>query len=430
MVNGTSTTTAGMSGLCRDCAKLAVPGTHGRCSACGGRRIIRHGEIASLSIAHMDCDAFYASVEKRDDPGLLDRPVIVGGGRRGVVAACCYLARLYGVRSAMPMFKALSACPHAVVVRPDMAKYQAVGRTIRELMFTVTPLVEPIALDEAFMDLGGTEGVNGGSPAATLARLAMRIEQEVGITVSIGLSYNKFLAKVASDLDKPRGFSVVGRADAAAFLARQPVGLIWGVGPSLRRRLAGDGVHMIGDLLPIGEREMAARYGAMGRRLYHFARGEDERKVMPHEDPKSVSAETTFDGDITGADELVRRLWPLCETVARRLKAKDLAAGGVALKLKTVDFRTITRSRRLLDPTQIAEVLLLAARPLVEKAADGTPYRLIGVGADDLVEGKAADPPDLFDERRERRAAVDRAMDDLRARLGPEAIRFGRGLAQ
>jgi DNA polymerase-4 len=297
-------------------------------------------------------------------------------------------------------------------------------------MVTVTPLVEPIALDEAFMDLEGTEVVNGGSPAATLARLAMRIEQEVGITVSIGLSYNKFLAKVASDLDKPRGFSVVGRADAAAFLARQPVGLIWGVGPSLRRRLAGDGVHMIGDLLPIGEREMAARYGAMGRRLYHFARGEDERKVTPHEDPKSVSAETTFDGDITAADELVRRLWPLCETVARRLKAKDLAAGGVALKLKTVDFRTITRSRRLMDPTQIAEVLLLAARPLVEKAADGTPYRLIGVGADDLVEGKAADPPDLFDERRERRAVVDRAMDDLRARLGPEAIRFGRGLPQ
>jgi DNA polymerase-4 len=309
-----------------------------------------------------------------------------------------------------------------------MAKYATVGRAIRAMMLNVTPLVEPIALDEAFMDLSGTEAVNGGTPAATLARLAMRIEREVGITVSIGLSYNKFLAKVASDLDKPRGFSVIGRADAPAFLARQPVGLIWGVGPALRRRLAGDGVHLIGDLLPIGEREMAARYGAMGRRLYHFARGEDERRVTPHDDPKSVSAETTFDGDVAAADELLRRLWPLCETVARRLKAKDLAAGGVVVKLKTADFRTVTRSRRLTDPTQIADVIQEAARPLVERAADGTPYRLIGIGTDQLVEGRAADPPDLFDERRERRVAVDRAVDDLRARLGPDAVRLGRGL--
>jgi DNA polymerase-4 len=415
-------------GLCRDCG-AAVPGDGaGRCAACGGRRVVRHPELGALAIAHMDCDAFYASIEKRDDPTLVDRPVIVGGGRRGVVAACCYLARLYGVRSAMPMFKALRACPHAVVVRPDMAKYATVGRAIRAMMLDVTPLVEPIALDEAFMDLSGTEAVNGGTPAATLARLAMRIEREVGITVSIGLSYNKFLAKVASDLDKPRGYSVVGQADAPAFLARQPVGLIWGVGPALRRRLAGDGVHLIGDLLPIGEREMAARYGAMGRRLFHFARGEDGRRVTPHDDPKSVSAETTFDGDVAAADELVRRLWPLCETVARRLKAKDLAAGGVVVKLKTADFRTVTRSRRLTDPTQIADVILEAARPLVERAADGTPYRLIGVGTDQLVDGLAADPPDLFDERRERRVAVDRAVDDLRARLGAGAVRLGRGL--
>lgn len=415
-------------GLCRDCGAAVSGAAAVRCAACGGRRVARHPELGFLAIAHMDCDAFYASIEKRDDPTLVDRPVIVGGGRRGVVAACCYLARLYGVRSAMPMFKALRACPHAVVVRPDMAKYATVGRTIRAMMLDVTPLVEPIALDEAFMDLGGTEAVNGGSPAATLARLAMRIEREVGITVSIGLSYNKFLAKVASDLDKPRGFSVVGRADAPAFLARQPVGLIWGVGPALRRRLAGDGVHLIGDLLPIGEREMAARYGAMGRRLFHFARGEDERRVTPHDDPKSVSAETTFDGDVASADALLRRLWPLCETVARRLKAKDLAAGGVVVKLKTADFRTVTRSRRLNDPTQIADVIFEAARPLVERAADGTAYRLIGIGAGDLVEGRAADPPDLFDERRERRIAVDRAVDDLRARLGQDAVRLGRGL--
>ena len=173
-------------------------------------RVVRHQELHDLTIAHLDCDALYAAIEKRDRPELRDVPVIVGGRHRGVVAACCYIARTYGVHSAMPMFKALKACPEAAVVKPDMKKYAAAGREVRAMMLSLTPLVEPLSIDEAFMDLAGTESLHGASPATTLAALTRRVEAELAITVSIGLSYNKFLAKIASDLDKPRGFAVIG----------------------------------------------------------------------------------------------------------------------------------------------------------------------------------------------------------------------------
>jgi DNA polymerase-4 len=417
-------------GLCRDCAAIQPPAAGGaaaRCPACGSRRLVRHPELHALAIAHVDCDAFYATVEKRDDPSLADRPVIVGGGRRGVVAACCYVARMYGVRSAMPMFKALRACPHAVVVRPDMAKYQAVGREVRRLMLETTPLVESISIDEAFLDLSGTEALHGGSPARTLALLALRIEERIGITVSVGLGPNKFLAKIASDLDKPRGFAVVGRGEAQSFLAPRPVEAIWGVGPSLRRRLNGDGIYVVGDLLRVPERELTARYGAMGRRLFSFARGIDGRPVEPHGERKSVSAETTFEDDVADPAELARRLRPLCETVARRLKAAGVGGAAVVLKLKTSDFRTVTRAARLARPTQVARVLAEAAAPLIARAADGTAYRLIGIGAAELVPEAEADPPDLFDRDRARAAAAERAVEALRARMGPDAVRVGPG---
>src|SRR5258707_490217 len=217
-----------MSALCRDCGALAAsPADAGRCGACGSPRIVAHAELDALSIAHIDCDAFYATVEKRDRPELAEQPVIVGGRQRGVVLACCYVARLYGVRSAMPMFKALAACPHAVVIRPDMAKYREVGRAVRAEMRRLTPLVEPLSIDEAFLDLSGTESVHGAAPAQLLAALARRVAASLGVTVSIGLSYNKFLAKLASDLDKPRGFAVIGRKEAAEFLADKPVGWLW-----------------------------------------------------------------------------------------------------------------------------------------------------------------------------------------------------------
>jgi DNA polymerase-4 len=400
----------------------------GRCPTCGSPRLVGHAELSRLAIAHLDCDAFYASVEKRDNPAIRDRPVIVGGGRRGVVSAACYVARLYGVRSAMPMFKALAACPEAVVIRPDMEKYVWVGRQVRALMRATTPLVEPLSIDEAFLDLSGTDQVHRGCPARTLALLARRIEQEIGITVSIGLSYNKFLAKVASDLDKPRGFAVIGQAEAVSFLAPRPVGLIWGVGKALQKRLAGDGIATIGQLQGLEEIELVRRYGSIGRRLSRFSRGADDRAVDPDAPTKSVSAETTFETNIAASAALAGVLWPLCEQVAERLKAGGYAGQTVQLKLKTADFRIITRSHRLAAPTQLAEVLYRAALPLLEREADGRWFRLIGVGAADLADPAEADPADLFDPAGRQRAEVERAVDAVRARHGADSIGKGRGL--
>ena len=386
-----------MTSLCRECGTLAAePPAERRCLGCGSPRLVEHPELSELTLAHIDCDAFYATVEKRDHPELLDRPVIVGGGHRGVVLACCYVARLHGIRSAMPMFKALEACPDAVVIRPDMAKYRAVGLQVRSLMESVTPQVQPLSIDEAFLDLAGTERLHGGPAARTLALLAGRVEREAGVTVSIGLSYNKFLAKLASDLDKPRGFAVVGRGEALAFLAPRPVGLLWGVGATLQRRLARDAITTIGDLRERTERELVARYGAIGRRLYRFSRGEDERAVTTDAPTKSVSVETTFDRDLAAPEALAEELEPLARQLAKRLNENALATAGITLKLKTSRFKIITRSRALADPTQRAEVLYRAALSLLREAADGTSYRLIGIGGDRLVDAERADPPDLF----------------------------------
>ena len=398
------------------------------CRDCGSSRLVAHPEVDTLTIAHLDCDAFYASIEKRDDPSLADRPVVVGGRHRGVVAASCYVARTYGVHSAMPMFKALRACPDAVVIRPRMAHYQSVGREVRALFDAVTPLVEPISIDEAFLDLTGTERLHGRLPAQTLAKLAGRIEREIGITVSVGLSYNKFLAKVASNLDKPHGFAVIGRAEAVDFLRRQPVAILWGVGKALQRRLARDGIATIGDLQGIDEPVLVARYGQIGHRLARFSRGRDERAVDPHETAKSISAETTLDADLESAEALRRVLWPLCEKVSTRLKRAGLAGGGVVLKLKTARFRLRTRSRRLADPTQMAETIYEVAGALLARETDGTRFRLIGVGVEHLVPGAEGDPPDPFDPARDRRVKVERTMDELRERFGKAAIAKGRGL--
>ncbi len=413
-----------MTALCRDCAALAAAlPAGGRCAQCGSPRLVAHAELASLSLAHIDCDAFYASVEKRDHPELLDRPVIVGGGTRGVVLACCYVARLSGIRSAMPMFKALKACPDAVVIRPDMAKYRAVGRAVRELMQATTPLVQPLSVDEAFLDLAGTERVHGGPAARTLALLARRIEREIGVTASIGLSYNKFLAKIASDLDKPRGFAVLGRGEAMDFLAPRSVGLIWGVGAALQQKLARDGISTIAELRQRSEHELTARYGAIGRRLARFARGEDDRPVDPDAPMKSISVETTFTRDIARLDGLAEQLQPLCASLALRLERAGRAAAAVTLKLKTGDFRVLSRSRQLADPTQRAETLYRAALPLLRAAADGTAFRLIGIGADRLAEAALADPPDLFAADPGARLAA--GAEAVRRRLGAGAIRRG-----
>jgi DNA polymerase-4 len=392
--------------LCRDCSALTgeFPGGNragaampARCPECGSPRVVTHPELADLALAHLDCDAFYATVEKHRRPELADRPVIVGGGARGVVLACCYVARLYGVRSAMPMFKALASCPDAVVIRPDMAKYREVGRAVRAEMRRLTSLVEPLSIDEAFLDLSGTASVHGVAPAQALAALARRIEAALGITVSIGLSYNKFLAKLASDLDKPRGFAVIGRAEAAGFLADKPVGFLWGVGRAMQLRLAADGILQIGQLRALDRRELAQRYGRLGLRLAELAAGEDSRRVQPGTRTRSISAETTFPRDEADEAVLAQVLRGLCEHLADRLKQAGLGAASVTLKLKTADFRLRTRSRRLAEPTQLAPTLFAAARHLLAGETDGsTRFRLIGIGADALVDAAAADLPLLF----------------------------------
>ncbi len=417
-----------MSTLCRDCLTVTREGKLRRCPACKSPRLIHHDEIDRLSLAHIDCDAFYATVEKRDNPSLMDKPVIVGGGKRGVVSAACYVARTYGVKSAMPMFKALKACPNAVIVRPDMRKYVAVSRQVKQLMLETTPLVEPLSLDEAFLDLSGTERLHKHTPAQTLAALCKRIEDELQITASVGLSFNKFLAKVASDLDKPRGFSVIGRAEAVDFLSSRPVTLLPGVGKASAQSLAREGIVKIGDIRQRNPKELSAHFGAQGLWLWRLANADDTRTVEPRDAAKGISAETTFEHDIAAAEDLQRILWTLCEKVSARAKAADLGGKVVALKLRTADFKIVTRRHTLDRPTQLARRLFEAGCELLVPEARGTRYRLIGIGIADLVDAVHCDEADLFDAKGARRDAAERAMDKVRGKFGSSAIRKGRSL--
>jgi DNA polymerase-4 len=389
---------------------------------------LAHPELDTLSIAHVDCDAFYAAVEKRDNPDLLDKPVIIGGGKRGVALTACYAARINGVRSAMPMFQALKLCPEAVIVKPRMSKYAQVAREVRALMRELTPLVEPLSLDEAYLDLTGTERLHGNAPARTLAGLAGRIEREIGITVSIGLSCNKFLAKLASDLEKPRGFAVIGRAEARSFLRDKPVALIRGAGASLQARLAKDGITRISQLQDASSRELARRYGSTGLWLHRLANAEDIRLVDPAGEPKSISSETTFDHNLKDRKDLERVLWRQCERVAARAKAAGLGGRTVVLKLKTAGFRIRTRSTSLDAPTQLADRIFRVAREALQREADGSSFRLLGVGLTNICNAAKCDPADLVDPSAVKRALTERAIDKVRVRFGDTAVRNGRAL--
>jgi DNA polymerase-4 len=382
--------------LCRDCCELTDVAPEA-CPACGSTRLVTHAEVSELGIAHIDCDAFYASVEKRDRPELAHEPVIIGhAGGRGVVLTACYVARRFGARSAMPMFKALELCPNATVINPDMAKYKRVSSEIRAIFRAATPTIEPVSLDEAYLDLTDGHRVDERPPAQALTHIARRVETEIGITVSIGLAWNKFLAKLASDMRKPRGFSVIGRAETQELLRPLSVRKINGVGEVTAQRLEASGIKTFGQLQQLSEMQLVTQYGKLGRRLARFAHGDDERKVTPDRPTKSISAETTFSHDTGSADELYATARPLCDRVAAQLARKHLAGGTVVLKLKTSDFRVLTRSRRLAHPTQRADVLAEAALHLIRKDADGTTFRLIGIGVDELGPASAADPPDLF----------------------------------
>ncbi|MEM9523943.1 MAG: DNA polymerase IV, partial [Pseudomonadota bacterium] len=410
-----------MPRFCRACLTVFEAGP--RCPACHGPRILAHEELFDLSIAHMDCDAFYASIEKRDNPELRNKPVIIGGGRRGVVSTACYIARIKGVRSAMPMFKALKLCPEAVIVSPRMEVYAQVSGAVRNMMEELTPDIEPLSLDEAFLDLTGTARLHGAPPALMLARLIKRMETELGISGSIGLSHNKFLSKVASELDKPRGFSVIGMAETEAFLRHKPVRLIWGVGRATQVSLDKAGIRTFADLLRWDRRDLCARFGAMGDRLWHLARGQDTRRVSAHAPVKSISKETTFHADTADPGLLDGHIWRLAEQVGDRAKRRRLAGRVVTLKLKRSDHSLISRRAVLRDPTQIADRIYRTARRLFDQVGDQGPYRLLGVGIGDLVSAGAADTSDdLLDPDMAKRAQAERATDSIRARFGADAI--------
>lgn len=412
--------------LCRACAAVSDAPV---CVTCGEEQPLEHAELNTLSIAHLDCDAFYASIEKRDDPSLQPFPVIVGGGKRGVVSTCCYVARAYGVRSAMPMFKALKLCPQAKVVHGEMSKYVEEGRIIRRMMEDLTPQVQPLSIDEAFMDLTGTEALHGGSPAQSLIKLQNKIWDERKLTVSIGLSFNKFLAKTASDLDKPRGFSVIGRAEALTFLETRSVSTLPGVGPAGATALERNNLKRIGDIRAVGPQRMRALYGDWGAQLFALSMADDPRQVDPNGERKSISAETTFFEDISDVEQLEDILWPLCEKVAARCRASDTAGLTLTLKLKDTKFKIITRRRQLPEPTLLASRIFAAARELLAADADGrTKYRLIGVGLSDFADAAVADKGDMLDTNTPKRAAVEGAMAKARGKFGRDAVQTGRAL--
>jgi DNA polymerase IV len=411
-----------MPTLCRDCAHVSDAATSS-CAACHSPRLLTHRSWDKLHIAHVDCDAFYAAVEKRDDPTLHSKPVIVGGGRRGVVSTCCYIARLYGVRSAMPMFKALAACPDAVVIKPNMAKYKEVSHQLRVLMTELTPLVEPISIDEAFLDLSGTDRVHHAPPAVTLVHFQNRVTVQLGITVSIGLAPNKFLAKFASDMHKPRGFCVIDTAEAPALLAPLAVDRLPGVGAASARKLAARNIRTIADVQAMDERGAMALLGEDGRRLFARAWGNDVRAVTPDHVRKSISSERTLETDVADHDILEGHLRAAADRVGADLRAKGLSASRISLKLKTSNFRLLSRSITLPTPTCSTAVILRAVLPMLAAMADGTRYRLIGVSVE-IAEGMDAMPELALDNRDSRRLALEQAVDTLRGKHGAK-LGFG-----
>lgn len=415
-----------MKSLCRDCgwtgeAKAA------RCPSCASPRTVFHEELGSLSIAHMDCDAFYASVEKRDDPSLRDLPVIIGGGKRGVVTTACYIARMSGAKSAMPMFKALNLCPDAVVIKPNFAKYKEESRRIHEKLDKLTPLIQPLSLDEAWIDLTGTERLHGATPAQMLARLQAEIERDIGLTVSVGLAPNKFLAKIASELDKPRGFSAIGAAEAQAFLADKPVDILPGVGPATVASLAEIGLRTVGEIAAADLKLLANRLGSGGMRLHRLAHGQDSRIVDPDQARKTISAETTFNDDLHKREDLEDELWPLCEKVAKQARKEGVAGRVATLKLRTPDFKIHTRRRTLAVPTQTARTLFQVARELLAAEPRGLAYRLIGAGLTEFVDADTAGA-DMFADEERRALKSETAIDALRGKFGAAAVVTGRAL--
>jgi DNA polymerase IV len=349
---------------------------------------------ALRKIIHVDMDAFYASVEQRDDPALRGRPVAVGGGgARGVVMAASYEARVFGVRSAMPGFQARRLCPELVFVRTRFDAYHAASRQIRDIFLTYTDLVEPLSLDEAYLDVTAPRR---GPPSATA--IARAIKREIfaatGLTASAGVSFNKFLAKVASDMDKPDGLYVIRPQDAVAFIARLPIERFFGVGPVTARKMKEAGIHSGEDLCARSEAELVNRFGKVGRHYFRIARGEDERAVSPDRPYKSIGAEETFATDLKAPDAMLDALRPIAERVAERMAKADLFGRTVTLKIKHQDFTVHTRQHTLADPVHSAEELMQLARWLLHTPEPpARPVRLLGLTASNFARASPATAP-------------------------------------
>ena len=430
--------------VCRDCLLAGYYGFTEQeeaasglsCPSCGGGRVVLHDELFSLTMAHIDCDAFYCSVEKRDNPELKDKPVIVGGGDRGVVAAACYVARQYGIRSAMPSWQARKACPDLVVIKPRMSHYQHVGRQIRQMMLSLTPLVQPLSIDEAFLDLSGTQKLHKKSPAEVLAAFQHRVSSEIGVTVSVGLAQNKSMAKIASDQDKPDGFYVIGQAESQSWLHDKPVNILFGLGKVTSKKLNTAGLHKCGDIAACPSPQLRTLLGRDSERVKQLACGIDPRSVETSRAAKSISSETTFPKDISALPDLLSIAETQAQSVSQRLKEQDKQAVNVTIKLKRPNHRVLTRTRRLDRPTQMAHRLFEVAAELIEmESGPDKAWRLLGVGVSVLEDeaglAEAAGPGlDLFDhqvqDKGQRQDRLEKAMDSVRTKLGPELVKTGR----
>jgi DNA polymerase IV len=374
------------------------------------------------AIAHIDMDAFYASVEQRDRPELRGRPVIVGADPRGrgVVSACSYEARVFGVKSAMPISRAYRLCPDGVYLPVDMAKYAAASRQIMAILDDFSPLVEPVSVDEAFVDLTGTTSLFGPARQA-VDEIKRRIRRETGLTASAGVGANKFVAKVASDLEKPDGLVVVEAGREAEFLAPLPIERLWGVGKATAKELAALGIATIGQLQRLPRQTLVSRLGDHGTSLHDLAFGRDLRPVQPWTPPKSMGAETTFERDTSDRARLDATLRGQAERVARELRAEGLSAARVTLKLRFADFRTLTRSHTS-DPTQDGLELYRRAAVLLSRETLGQPVRLIGVSASALS-AEQTGQLGLLEANAVRRERLARAVDRITGRFGVDAIR-------
>ena len=382
------------------------------------------GDDAGCTVLHIDMDAFYASVELISRPELKGTPVIVGGGSRSVVLSATYEARRFGVHSAMPMTRARRLCPQATVVEPSPGRYSRVSAGVMEIFRSVTPLVEPLSLDEAFLDVAGAVR-RLGRPREIGQLIRDRVADEQGITCSVGVATTKFVAKLASTRSKPDGMLVVPASGVVAFLHPLPVGALWGVGEKTEKELTRLGLHTVGDIAHTPRNTLVRALGqAVGSHLHALSWGRDERRVVAHEPDKSIGAEETFSRDVDDPDVVRRELLRLAERTAARLRTAGLAGRTVSVKIRFADFTTITRARTLSEPTDVAAVLYATARQLYETLGlDRARLRLVGIRVEGLVESELAPHQLLLGERAQGRREVEQAADRAARRFGDGTVR-------